>query len=266
VSGIIRFQIGRSRSDPLGHTSPFQCLRAIAVLLFLKPIGCGTASFDAPFSIYTSIASADLNGDGTLDIAMSGSRISGPPPHPGYSFVLLRDPADAARFLPPVRYEAGNDPDFLVVGDINGDGLKDLAVANYGSPDGSIKGSASIFLQDPATPGRFLPATEFATASRSASVAIGDLNGDGRLDLAVANPVSGGPGGTISILFQAPGSPGSFLPAANYPGIFQPLSVAIGDLNGDGNADIAVSDGGAVLYYQDPVRKGIFSGPVRIGP
>lgn len=405
------------------HT--FSSLRfpAIPLLLTLALVSCSPASFDTPFTMYTSIASPDLNGDGTLDVVMSSSYIAGPPPHPGYVVVLLQHPDPADGFSPPVRYDSGSDPNFLLVGDVdgdgkpdlvvaeqalstnaggtgriflllqdpgnpggflpaigystgrspkaalgdidgdgkpdlvvgttsdpagislfrqspanpgafeppvlisslpgvsavavedldgdgrsdlavaanagifiliqkgsapgtflpavdyeagsqpmsiavgdlNGDGRPDLAVATYGSPDGSIQGTASILLQDPADPGKFLPATEHPTAFRSISIAIGDLNGDGKADLAVANPVATGPVGSVSVLFQDPGAPGDFLPAVNYPGITQPLSVAIGDLDGDGNADIVVADEGAVIYYQDPDRQGIFFGPVRIG-
>lgn len=288
----------------------------IPLLLALALSGCGgVASFDTPFTMYTSIVSADLNGDGRVDIAMSSSYLSGPPPHPGHAVVLLQNPAPADGFSPSVRYDTGNDPDFLLVGDIdgdgrsdiavttnagvytliqngsspglflpavgytagsqptsiavgglNGDGRPDLAVANYGSPDGFIKASASILLQDPTDPGKFRSATDYSTGFRSSSIAIGDLDGDGMMDLAVANPVYSGSKGSISILLQDTGNAGAFLPAANYPGISRPLSVAIADLNGDGNADIAVADDGALVYYQDPVRNGIFSSPIRIGP
>lgn len=85
-------------------------------------------------------------------------------------------------------------------------------------------------------------------------------------DIAVANPVSSGANGDISILLQASGRKGIFQPAVNYPAPFQPLSVAIAELNGDGKAYVIVADGGAIAYYQDPARPGIFMNPVRVGP
>jgi len=204
----------------------------------------------------SAVAVEDLDGDGILDIAVATDA--------GIS-ILIQNASAPGIFLPQIVYAAGSQPTSIAVGDLNGDGRPDLAVANYGSPDGSIKASASVFLQDPADPGKFLPATDYATGFRSSSIAIGDLDGDGRMDLAVANPVTSGSNGGISILLQDTGNPGVFLPAANYPGIFQPLFVAIADLNGDGNADIAVADDGALIYYQDPVRHGIFFSPVRVG-
>ena len=72
------------------------------------------------------------------------------------------------------------------------------------------------------------------------SVAIGDLNGDGRADLAVANSGSG----TVGVLLGQAG--GTFAAAATYSsGGSNPMSVAIGDLNGDGRADLAVANYGS---------------------
>jgi hypothetical protein len=67
------------------------------------------------------------------------------------------------------------------------------------------------------------------------SIATGDFNGDGKLDLAVAN----GTDNTVSVFLGKPD--GSFSPRIDYPTGPQPSSVTIGDFNGDGNLDIAVA-------------------------
>src|SRR5206468_4236096 len=72
------------------------------------------------------------------------------------------------------------------------------------------------------------------------SVAIGDLNGDGRPDLAVANSGSN----NVSALLG--NGDGTFLQTAfNYAVGPGPVSLAIGDLNGDGRPDLAVANGGS---------------------
>src|SRR2546422_4768977 len=77
---------------------------------------------------------------------------------------------------------------------------------------------------------------DFATGSGPISVAIGDLNGDGRPDLAVANLNSS----TVSVLLG--NGAGGFGAKSDFTTGASPLSVAIGDLNGDGSPDLAVAN------------------------
>jgi hypothetical protein len=76
----------------------------------------------------------------------------------------------------------------------------------------------------------------------SDSVAIGDLNGDGKPDLVVTSacPCGGAGDGVIGVLLG--NGDGTFQPAITYdPGDEEPLSVAIGDVNGDGKPDLVVA-------------------------
>src|SRR5215510_14872868 len=86
--------------------------------------------------------------------------------------------------------------------------------------------------------------TDFGTgATRPTSVAVGDFNGDGTLDLAVTNQAnslagSGNRNGTVSILLGT--GTGSFVAKTELRDFFGTSSVAVGDFNGDGNLDLAV--------------------------
>src|SRR5215468_8450616 len=85
----------------------------------------------------------------------------------GVSFIARRD------------LGVGSSPQSVAVGDFNGDGLPDLAVANQSSNNVSVL----LGIGD----GRFTAAQNFGAGSFPHSVAVGDFNGDGLPDLAVAN-------------------------------------------------------------------------------
>src|SRR5919201_676943 len=91
----------------------------------------------------------------------------------------------------------------------------------------------------PAAPLFAAPFLSFDTGSNPLSVAIGDLNGDGKPDLATANVTSS----TASVLLG--NGDGTFLARGEHEMGSSPNSVAIGDLNGDGRPDLAVSNGGS---------------------
>src|SRR5438067_331231 len=85
-------------------------------------------------------------------------------------------------------------------------------------------------------PAAFTAQQTFATGLGPNSVAVGDFNGDGKPDLAVANLSSN----TVSVLLG--NGDGTFAPQQTFATGSSPYSVAVGDLNGDGLPDLAVSD------------------------
>jgi hypothetical protein len=214
-----------------------------------------------------SIAIADLTGNGRRDLVVTTA---------ASVLVLLQDPQTAGSFLAPMSYSAGAQPIFAAVGDLDEDGKLDIAVANLGSPADASTASVSVLLQDSAGSGSFLPAITYATDLRSATVAIADLNGDGKLDLAVANggtlagpcpPTCSSTGASVSILLQNPAAPGQFLAATNYPGTGSDyISAAwIADMNGDGKADLIIAQGsGVFIRFQDSLHPGQFLAAVPI--
>jgi hypothetical protein len=121
------------------------------------------------------------------------------------------------------------------VGDFNGDGKLDLAVAIMGNPNSN--GSVDVLLGN--GDGTFQAGTSYVVGSRPNSIAVGDFNGDGKVDLAVANQSSD----SVSVL--AGNGDGTFQPAVNFGAGSFPYSVAVGDFNGDGKPDLAVASAGS---------------------
>ena len=194
--------------------------------------GDGTFALGVLYSVGIgpeSVVICDLDGDGDADLA-AANNIS------DNVSVLLND--GDGTFAEDVLYDVGDGPHSVVAGDLDGDGDNDLAVANtigdsvsvlYNNCDGSLCCDVT-----------FAPEARYGTRDRPISVAIGDLDGDGDLDLVVANNSSA----NISVLMNntSEGEPGSFAPDAPFVAGNEPRSVALGDLNGDGNTDLAVAN------------------------
>ncbi len=135
-------------------------------------------------------------------------------------------------FAAPVSYAVGTSPSWAVIGDFNGDGNTDLAVANN-----SAGNAVSVLLGH--GDGTFAKAVSYSAGSAPISVAAADFNGDGKLDLAVANNGSN----NISVLLG--NGDGTFAPAVNYTAGTGPTSIIAADVNGDGKLDLAVTNGGS---------------------
>lgn len=173
-----------------------------------------------------SVAVGDFNGDGRPDLAHTNFL--------GGVSVRLNDGTGA--FPTSTTYGAGSEPNAVAVGDLNGDSKLDLAVANR---SGS---SVSVLLGN--GDGTFVAAVNFSTGafgSNPYSVAVGDLNADGRLDLAVANV---GTDNVAVLLNTAPTGAAvpSFAAHVDFAVGDGPFSVAIGDLSGDGRPDLVTAN------------------------
>src|SRR5438105_4652244 len=213
----------------LFHTVPVLCDGCPA------PSFVSVRAFDFDGSLRPqSLAVGDFNGDGKADLVVANSSSD--------SVAVLLGEGDG-EFLSAVEYGSGSYPFFVAVGDFNGDGKSDFAVANRGQTDittfAFTNGSISVLLGK--GDGTFQAAVHYGAGADPQSIAVGDFNGDGRPDLAVANNGSD----NLSVLLGK--GDGTFQPAVNYvtgtyPFSVYPVSIAAGDFNGDSKPDLAVAN------------------------
>jgi hypothetical protein len=206
-------------------------------------LGIGDGTFASPLvyasnllSIYSSsIAIADFNGDGKLDLALAPS--AGPN---GY-VAILQGNGDGTFQNPPLLYSAGLLPAEVVALDANGDGRPDLAV--WGGYGVGAYFSVTVLLNQGF--GRFPGALAYPVVQYPWTAAVGDFNGDGKPDIAVASVTtnSGGQdtGGVVSVLLN--NGDGTFPPRVDTATSTFPLVIAPGDFNGDGKLDLLVVEG-----------------------
>src|SRR5262249_31065027 len=162
------------------------------------------------------VAVADLRGDGIQDLVVANSGTPGSGADGSVSVFLGNGDGT---FQPAQNFSAGARPQSVAVGGLRGDGSLDLAVANAGDSVGHGEG-VSVLLGN--GDGTFGPAQAFGTGKTPDSVAVGDFNGDGHLDLAVAN----GSSGTVSVLLG--NGDGAFGPSVDYAtGRFPPSFVTV---------------------------------------
>jgi hypothetical protein len=196
---------------------------------FAPPVDLATPT--GSYSPY-GIVAADVDGDGKLDIIATDfidqNVVS------VYRNTCTPGDISAGAFATRVDFPTGPNPQGVAVGDIDGDGRTDLLVANTG--DGTVSILRNTSVVGSLTAGSFAAKVDFATGGGCDNVTVGDLDGDGRPDVATANG-----GGTVSLLRNI-SSPGSlaFDTKADFATADGALHVKLVDLDGDGKLDLIV--------------------------
>lgn len=187
-------------------------------------LGNGLGAFGSATILTTggateAVAAGDFNGDGKADITSVGNSLVA---------ILLGDGTGGV--AQSANYATSQAPINVVTGDFNGDDKLDVAVANCsGCGD-----AATIFLGD--GNGKLRLPLILAGGPSPFSIANGDLNGDGKPDLAIANI------GHNTVTVMLANGAGSFAPSVSFAVGSQPRSVTLGDLNDDQKLDLVTAN------------------------
>lgn len=212
----------------------------LAIRLNTTPVGSTSISFGAPVTFSTpsqpvALAVGDLNNDGRSDVAVANTL--------GNSVSVFLNTTTPGAGVPTLGarqdFGTGQNPDdnSVLIADLNNDGRRELVVTARTS------GTVNVF-PNVTAPGAlsvsFGSRRDFVVGSQPRAVVAGDINGDGGIDLVVANSGNS----TLAVLRNttAPGVTAlTFEAAAPLPNSTEPYGIAIADFNGDGKVDLVGS-------------------------
>ncbi len=189
-------------------------------------------------SLPTTVAIEDLDGDGKPELVVTNSY--------GNTVSVLKNKStvgsiDNTSFAASVDFTTGLGPTYVAISDVDGDGKPDLVIADYNANTVSILRNTTV--TDSINLNSFAAKVDFAVGTGPHALAIGDLNGDGKPDIIVANQGSS----TISILANLASS-GTINAASLGTQVVlpsngeSPYHVSVGNIDGDSLPDIVVAN------------------------
>ncbi len=207
--------------------------------------------FDAKLDITAGstsigVVTGDLDGDGKPDMATGNYGAN------NISVYRNTGSSGALSFATKIDYTANTQPRMITMGDLTGDGKPELAVVHTGSSIVSVYKNTS-------TTGTlsFDAKVDFTLPSTSQGVLIADVNMDGKPDLLVSNQSSS----SISIFQNISGTSGNIglAPRVDLTTGSNPFGISVGDIDGDGKPDIAVSCSSGISVLKNTGSLGVLS-------
>ena len=202
-------------------------------------------NFNAGFNLTTglnpiTIDVADLDGDNKMDIAVGnyGSRTVSV-----FKNNFSNGTLNANSFSAKMDFNAGNNPGYLKLGDMDGDSKLDIVVlAESANSVGILRNTTSSGVIGLSS---FAPRVNFNTGVTPYYISVGDITGNGKLDILLTNFADG-----TATLWQNKAVPGSitstsFFKRLNFTVGTKPFAGILADIDGDAKMDILVTNSGS---------------------
>jgi hypothetical protein len=205
-----------------------------------------------------SVSLQDLDEDGKPEMVIAN--------HNSNTLSVLKNNSapgiiNASSFAAKIDFGTGTNPQSVGIADLDGDGKPDLVVTNGNAGTNTLSVLRNTTSTGTINASSFATKVDFTTGFYPRSLAIGDIDNDGKPDLATANFS----GNSISVLrnTSTAGSitAGSFAATVNFTAGSGPHAISISDLDGDGGNDIVVANAGSasVGVFKNQSTPGAFT-------
>jgi FG-GAP-like repeat len=179
---------------------------------------------------------ADFDEDGHVDV---GSLVFGAVQDP--NLILHVWPGDGKGGFGPSRSLTSESGRTWVAGDLDADGVVDLVAGHLSSPLMAVDGAGTVGVMHGLGGGRFAPSVRYPSGSSPCFVALGEFNGDGKLDVATGNYMDGPPSDSTPVRICRGGGDATLLPCEAYAtGELHVWDMIAGDFDGNGRSDLVV--------------------------
>ena len=277
VTGLLpgRNAVNASRAAPISITLSQPVNPASAATVQVKSVradGRKTGTYSTTANTITFTPATALQPGETVEVTVPATvqSTAGAGVLPQcYRFTVGVDVFGGGTLLTPATNPdpgVASGPRNLVLGDLDGDGDQDLLTTSLSS---SLSYVTTVLLNTGVNSGNFLPASAASTAAlpaNASALALGDIDGDGDLDVVSAIQTFTAPvSNRVEVRLNSGSNSGTFaVPAAgaSLPLADTSLDLALGDVDGDGDLDLLVASGSAVsVRLNSGLNSGIFAAP-----